>query len=492
LGVIYCSRETLLHIIMKLIKLAKPTLWISSFLAAISGSYAQETLRHQREIPAIKKPADSYSTLLRDAEAMVENGKPGDAYTLLEPLEFEHAGEIRFDYVIGIAALDSGKPEKATLAFERVLAINPGNAAARLDIARAYYQLGDFPRAHTEFLAALKQNPTETARANIQKYLDMIAAQEDGKRTRFSGYLEAGTGHDSNINNSTGQQQVFVDFFGALATLDSANVKTSDSYYAAVAGGQVNHSLNPHWSLYVAAEIRKRGNSSHSQFDFDSKDLRAGISYEVRANRIRVNLINSQYSLGGSHNSDAKGYKSDFRHTFSPSNQLNVFAQSVQYRYVDPLMQPNDIDQQAFGLGWSHVTSDGISTMFGSAHFGTEKDVSPVITGPLIGTINPSGGRNDGARTFNGLRVGGQTALRENIALFAGAGAQAGNYNKENYLFLRKRKDRLYDLNLGVNWRWDKLWTLRPQLSYTKNFSNISIYSYDRMDVSLNVRRDFR
>jgi len=491
LGVVYCSPEPPLHIIMKLIKLSKQTLWIIlGFLTTLSGSYAQEIMRHQREVSTNK--ADSYSTLLSDAESMLKNGKPSDAYMLLEPFEFEHAGEIRFDYLIGIAALDSGRPDKATLAFERVLAISPGNAAARLDLARAYYQLGDFPRARTEFLAALKQNPSETARTNIQKYLDMITARGEEKRTRFSGYLEAGAGHDNNINNSTSQPQVFVDFFGTLATLDSTNVKTSDNYFAAVAGGQINHSLNPHWDLYIAPEIRKRSNRTHSQFDLDSKDFRMGISYEVRANRIRVNLINSQYSLGSSHNSDAKGYKSDFRHAFSPSNQLNVFAQSVQYRYADPLMKPNDIDQQAFGLGWSHVSSDGISTISGSAHFGTEKDVSPVITGPLIGTVNPSGGRNDGARSFNGLRIGGQTAFGENIALFAEIGAQAGNYNKENYLFLRKRKDRSYDLKLGLNWHWDKLWSLRPQLNYTKNFSNIAIYGYDRMDVSLNVRRDFR
>jgi hypothetical protein len=40
-----------------------------------------------------------------------------------------------FDYLLGIAALDSGKPDRATIAFERVLAVNPNFAGARLDLA---------------------------------------------------------------------------------------------------------------------------------------------------------------------------------------------------------------------------------------------------------------------------------------------------------------------------------------------------------------------
>jgi hypothetical protein len=45
---------------------------------------------------------------------------------------------------------------------------------------------------------------------------------------------------------------------------------------------------------------------------------------------------------------------------------------------------------------------------------------------------------------------------------------------------------------MGANWHWDKNWTLRPQLNYWKNSSDIVIDSYNRMDVSLNIRRDFR
>lgn len=469
-------------------------------LTVASGAYAQETVQQgsQRVKPVAQNQlrGDTFEKLLSDADALIKSGKPAEAYALLEPIEFEHSGEVRFDYLFGIAALDSGKPDMATLAFERVLAVDPEFAAARLDMARAYYQLGDLQRARTEFAAALKQNPSEAARVNIQKYLDAIDAQKEGRRTHISGYIEGSAGRDNNVNNSTSQPQVFVDIISTMATLDPTNVKTADSYYAVAAGIEINHGLNANWGVYAGGDLRKRDNHAHKQFDSVGLDAHAGVVFEVKDNRVRLGVLTGQHDLGGLRNSDTTGIKADWRHMFSPSNQLNMFAQSSKYRFVEPFMQPNDIDQQAMGFGWLHVLADGLTSLSGSAHYGTEKDVSPVITVyvPPFGNItaNPSGGRNDGAKRFRGLSVGGQTAIDERTTLYARAGVQVGDYSKVNYLFLRKRNDHLHDLRLGADWHWDRLWMLRTQLGYSRNNSNIAIYGYDRIDVSLTVRRDFR
>lgn len=475
-----------------LMKLAKPAICLLVFaLTATNGACAQaaEQNERQRAGQTVQKPMTNadYEKLLNDAEAWIKNGRPADAYALLEPLEFEHAGEVRFDYLIGIAALDSGKPDKATFAFERVLAVNPDLFAARLDMARALYQLGDLPRARTEFSVALGQNPSKAARANIQQYLDAIDAQREGKRMRLAGYIEGSIGHDSNINSSTGQQQIFVDQFASTATLDPSNVKVPDSFYTVAAGGEIDFRLNGNWGIYTGIDARQRSNNTHNQFDTLVLDARAGVMFASRADRIRVSMLGSQSDLDGSRNSDASGMKGELRHVFSPANQMNIFAQSVQYRFADAVMQPNDIDQLAIGLGWLHALTDGQSSLSASVHYGTEKDVSPIIT-----VASPGGGRNDGGKRYSGFRVGSQTALGERTTLFASAGLQTGDYSKANYYFLRQRHDRLYDLRLGAEWHWDTLWTLRPQLTYVRNDSNITIYGYDRMAVSLTVRREFR
>ncbi len=48
----------------------------------------------------------------------------------------------------------------------------------------------------------------------------------------------------------------------------------------------------------------------------------------------------------------------------------------------------------------------------------------------------------------------------KDIMLFAYAGAQFGDYSRVNYYFQQQRSDRIYDLEAGVNWHWNKLWTL--------------------------------
>jgi hypothetical protein len=458
-------------------------------MPVVSEVYAQEATSKllQHIEPVAQDSADVYGKLLTDAEELIKQGKPADAYNLLEPYEFEHSGEERFDYLIGIAALDSGRADKATLAFERVLTVNPDSAAARLDMARAYYQLGDMPRAKTEFTIALKQNPSPLARANIEKYLGDIELRGDIKATRISGYVAGTIGHDSNVNNATDQTQIFVNQIPATIALDPNSVAASDNYYVAAAGGEITHVLNNRWGVYGGADVLQRGN--HTQKGFDSQNLvaRFGTTFRSDVNQMRIGLTDGRYSLGGLHNSDTAGLNAEWNHAYSPSNQLKVFGQYMQYRYIDVTMQTNDFDQQAIGLGWQHVVADGRTLFSGSLYYGNETDVSKIVTTSL-----PSGGRADGRKSFSGLRIGVQKTCDNGVAWFANAGEQIGDYNKINYYFQRQRSDRQYDLTVGANWRWNKLWTLRPQLNYSRNDSNIIIYGYEKRDYSLTIRRDFR
>lgn len=471
----------------------KSASWVLLGLILMSGSVCAEE-DGQREYMAAESGSqrtidnEARDQPLRDAEALMKAGKPAEAYKLLQPLEFDRSGEVRFDYLIGIAALDSGKPDKATLAFERVLAVDPNFAGARLDMARAYYQLGDLPRAKTELETVEKQNPPEAARATIKKYLDAIAAQQAAQQTRFSAYIEGGLGYDTNVNNSTSQSQIQVPVFGNQTfTLSPTNQKAADSYLSVAAGGEINHNLGAHWGLYTGADLRQRGNRTEADFDTQNVDGRAGLTYtDGEKNIFRIGMNGGKYYVARLHNRDSAGFNADWRHVYSPANQISVFAQRGRYFFIDPLMTINNFVQTTLGAGWLHVIPDGQSVVFSSMFVGSEDDIAPITAS------NPVGGRADGNKSLAGLRIGGQTALNERTELFANLGYQSGMYDKTNAAFLRKRQDRQLDASIGTNWHWDKNWVLRPQLAYSRNFSNIAIYRYDRIDASLNIRRDFR
>ncbi len=452
---------------------------------------AQETTQsapwNNKTITTMSKGSETYENLLAQAEKLVKSGNAAAAYALLEPLEFEHSGDEHFDYLIGIAALDSGKPDKATLAFERILMLNPYSAAARMEMARAYFQLGDFPRAKTEFETVLQLDASAEAPVIVQKYLDEIELHESGTRTRLGGYLEGLIGNDSNINHSSSLTQVFVDAATAYINLDPDNIKTNAQYNGISAGGKITHRQNNKLGWFAATDIRQRNYFQYQNFNTLSMDASAGMTFDLQAEHLQLSLLGGQYHLGGARYSEAAGAKGEWRHEFSPSNQLSLIAQQTRYSFADVAMQPNDFLQQAGSAGWIHVFADGKSSVSAHYYFGSEQDISTLVT-----ATTPDGGRIDGARSFNGLRIGLQSAITAKTTLFFNSGLQMSHYSRTNSLFLRQREDRLFDLTAGSDWHWDKLWTLRTQLYYSRNDSNIEVYSYDKTDISLTVRRNFR
>ncbi|MDD5300549.1 MAG: tetratricopeptide repeat protein [Gallionella sp.] len=441
----------------------------------------------------------AHEKLLRDADELIKNGKPAEAYSLLEPLEFEYSGEVRFDYLFGIAALDSGKADKATLAFERVLAVDPNFAGARMDMARAYYQLGDLQRAETEFNAVMKQNPPEAARVVIQKYLDAIVAYEQAKQTRITGYVEGVVGHDSNIANSSTQTFTFA-LNSPWSGLFPGNqlppaAKLTGAYEGVNAGGEISRSLNANWGVYVGADLRQHGNMAQTAYDSSSMDGRIGLMYGLEQNIYKLSLTGGQSYTANSMRRDSLGMNAEWQHAFGASDQASAFALFGKNRAsgVTPTSLTTDAriegntDQTIIGGGWVHIFADSKSALFGSIYFGKELDVAPVISAGL-----PNGGRVDGKKRFEGFRVGGQIGITDQLEGVVGVGWQNAVYGNLNNLIMARRSETTTDLSLGVNWHLDKLWTLKPQIAVSKKNSNLAIYSSDRTDASLTIRRDFR
>lgn len=467
-------------------RFARSACWvIPGLMLAASGAYAQDTVqdRRQRADPAIHKPVEAAAKekLLDDAEVLMKAGKPALAYKLLEPFEFGRSGEVRFDYLIGIAALDSGKPDKATLAFERVLAEDPNYAGARLEMARAYYQLGDIQRAKIEFETVLDQNPSAAARGTIQMYLDEIAVRGAGKKTRLSGYIEGTVGRDTNVNNASDASNNII-----TPTLISSSAELPDNYSGVAAGGEIIHNLNANLGLYAGADISKRNNYSQPSFNLLGVEGRAGMSYGIGVDRYRIGISGGQKSLGGLRYFDSSGLNADLRHTVGARKQLNVFGQYMQYRYADPLLKLNDINQLVAGVGMLQMFGNGNTALSGSLYFGTENDVGPATLS------RPTGGRADGTNRFAGIRAGGQAVVDDRAKLFFSAGEQIGNFSNVNPLISGHRTDRLSDLTLGVDWYLGSLWVVRPQLMRYINSSNVAAYAYDRNDYSITIRRNLK
>lgn len=416
---------------------------------------------------------------------MLREGKAADAYALLEPQEFNRAGEVSFDTLLGVAALDSGKPDRATLAFERVLAIEPNAAGVRLDMARAYFALGDFVRARQELDTVAAQNPPPAARTVIEKYLVAIDERERARRTAVSGYVEGVAGYDNNITS------VVRDFTNAvLATYNLPGfqptgnaVRRSSGILGAAAGVELTHQVNDAVALTAGADLRRREVLSAHNYSSDQLDLRAGASYTQGENLFRGGLTMQGYRQRTdvpTADRNAIGLNAEWRRTFGASDQGSLFGALTRQRYPD--IAVNDVNTVALGAGWLHLFE------------GARKPLvyASVLAGQDNAQNRLANGADNSKRFYSG-RLYGQVAVDANADLFASVGLL---YRGDRTAYARSTNvsygsDHTTDATLGVNWRPAQNWTVRPQATYIENRSNVALSEYHRTEFTVAVRYDY-
>jgi tetratricopeptide (TPR) repeat protein len=418
---------------------------------------------------------------LNQAEQLVRSGQAAQAYAMLAPEQFNQAGQPEFDYLFGLAALETGQASTATLAFERVLAVAPNHGAARLDMGRAYVELGDLPRARQEFALALALNPPPAARATIARYQAEMDAREQPPATRLTAYVEAGLGSDGNVTQGPSSSTLFLPVFGANFTLDAANQKIQDKFSQINAGADLKHRLSDSVSLYGGVDTKWRHYGQQSSFNSGSTDLRGGVQWQVGRNTWRAGAGYNDYRLGNQAYRAISSVGGEFQHALTPRQQLMAFGQYAQVRYAQDSQASNDVNQWVLGAGWvSQLATARPSVLSLSAYIGNETEAD---------RARP---RSDGDKDFVGLRAGGQISLRPDLDVYATAGVQVGHYQRANSLFAQQRADELYELALGSVWRFAPSWSVKPQISWTHNHSNLSLNDYQRHELSLLLRRDFQ
>ena len=427
---------------------------------------------------ALASPLARADTELNAARALLVDGRAGEAFDRLSGAEFARSGEPEFDYVFGLAALASGRPAIATLAFERVLAVAPDYAAAHLDMGRAYYALGDLERAEQSFAVARSRNPPPDALATIANYEKAIAARRDPKRLRLTGYVELATGVDTNLNQATSASSVAIPAFGGSYTLGSASLARRDEYSAATAGGEAQYLIDDSTALYAGGDLQLRDYLKQNAYDIGSIDARAGVSFADGKNLYRIGAGYNDYRLQSDRYRHVATALGEWRHGFDAHTSGSVSAQYNEIRYVTADQRGNDVNVVMLGAGLSHVIQRA-------------RPVT-VFVGAFAGEERQERERTDGNRSLGGMRVGASLAAHEAVDVFASAAAQVGLYSRYNSLFLVRRREAQYDLGLGASWRFAPLWSVRPQVSVTRNDSNLPIYDTMRYDVSLSLRRDFR
>lgn len=409
-----------------------------------------------------------------EVRALLEQGRSKDAYELATRHP-EELGKPQFDFYYGIAAVDTGHAGAGVLALERYIVRYPDNHRARLELARAYFVLGELVRAREEFETVLRANPPPGVQATIDRFMDSIRAQETRYRATATFYVELGAGYDSNVNSGVGDPVIAVPTLGTVQ-LAQAGARSADSFLHLAAGGQFSHPVAAGISLIggVGAEGKLHRDSFDSQFDQVSGNAYGGASYLRDRNLLRGTVSLSSLYVDYNRFRDALTLGGEWHRQLDEFNTGSVFAQYARLEY--PSSPVRDADFYGLGVGWRRAFVVRLQPVFQlQAVYGKEKnDFEPA--------------RDDLSRDLYTLRGGISATPAARWGVSLGLAYTHSRFEEADPLFLARRTDDYYGAELGASYRLTRHFSLRADYLYSDNRSNIPLYQYSRDVVTLRAR----
>lgn len=418
----------------------------------------------------------SADDVLEQARQLAQSQQGRAAYALLAPLEDERAGDPAYDYLLGITALDSGEPGIAVFALERVLAVQPDNDLARAEIARAYFELSELENARAQ-LETVRDSDTvpPEARASMERYLSAINKAEGGG-TSISGYLTLAGGYDSNINSATDQSQVVIPFLGNNLLFQLVDRgQEQDSAYAMVAGGvNVAHPLGDRWSVVGGA----RGYYRFTEDPFQTQDIylyggvrgnfgKHDVTIAAQGENFQINHDTLRYVYGGF---------GQYRYALDNRSQLSLALQISKIAY--PKVRNRDVIRYVGSAGYVRALGGKREPIiYAGVYGGTEDEQKNQF-------------QQFGHELYGG-RFGGSIEVRSRLRAFASFSWEERDYGGLDTIFQRQRDDTQMIASGGLEYAPGETWRVRPNISYTRNDSNIPINDYDRVVVGVNVTMRF-
>jgi len=438
---------------------------------------------------------------LNTARELLKSNQAQAAYEQLQPQAENWVDDVEFSFLYGYSALLSHHYQDALVAFDRVLSINPSHAGARIQSARALYTLGAYDLAKSECKRALELDLTEALKGNILQLLEQIDATQSKQKQYTSGYLEYQLGHDSNvssaINSAEAYQSALLNTYPVFRDLgmDAApptgnSVLQSAPFQGWNAGFQWSYRYQPDQSFYANADIQRRNYFASAQaFNATSLSLSGGSVWEQADTSLRLSANLVEFFQEGESTTDPKttnnkqswGLLTEYRPTLT-GDLLPSFSVSYSRTEV-PQFRAQETDQAQLGatMLWKDRSNDRRFLLI-SYQYAKDNALAP------LESYNPS-------KVSQGVRFFGQTNGPERIDLFGGVG-WTGRDDSASFARGQQNvefgKDSLIDWAIGAQAKLGVDWLLKGQLLVSQNSSNIPLFEFQRREISVFLRRDFR
>lgn len=420
---------------------------------------------------------------VREAMEAIAAKQAQKAFDALSPLEATRAGDPDYDTVLGIAANETGQFARAIFALERVLAVQPGNARARAELARAMFAVGDTANARKLLEETKAEGVPDAVGRTIDEFLQAIDNVDSAGRSSLKAHVETGLGYDSNVNSGPSVNSFVVPLFGGVFNLQPGGIKAAAGFWHVGAGVSGRGVLAPRWSFLGSANasIRKYGNNA-SAFNIDQIDANAGLSYREERHEFS-GIINFGHttlkgdpliSVTGGTLRQISGITGEWTYRPDGTRQWGTYLQLSNLNY--PSQQVRNARRNVLGTSYAVITKSG-SVYYAGGYIGRESPHNALF--PHLG------------HRMLGVRAGMQVPLTARWSMYASASLEDRKFGGQEPFFLVTRSDTQIDLALGAAWKITDHWRITPQLAWNRTKSNIVVNDNSKTSASVMARYEF-
>lgn len=421
--------------------------------------------------------ACAQDALLDDAQARLNRRDAAGAYALLADAETQRAGDARFDYLLGVAALDAGHVTRAIFALERVVQRHPENTLARAELGRAYLAAGDADAAREQLRLARSGDLPQDASAAINRVIGVLDQVAPAARMQVSGYVEGGLAYDSNVNSATQQGEFAIPAFGGILFQTAPeNRQRHDLVWSAAGGVNAEKLLSSSWKLVGATNLRTSVDQVVHDMNTVFFDATAGLRHTAGTQSGLIALQNNTAWVGGSPYRTANGMTAQWQAQLGAASQASLFAQWSRQAYKG--QAERDTDRLLLGLGGARQSGAAGPLSYASAYAVQER------------------ARNTEFANFGhhgaGLRLGMEQRMGAAVTAFAEWQYEQRRYGGIEPFFDVARRDHQNDFSAGLRWSADPRWQLIAQARRARAGSNVVLYDYSRNVFQITAHRSFQ
>lgn len=417
-----------------------------------------------------------------ELDQLIKQRQYQQAYALATSQLTEWEGNTDFDFLYGVAAIESGNPNEAVFAFERVSRTAANQVLrqrARLELARAHFLTNNLTAAEDLFNRVLATNPPVNVQNNVRTFLALIDARRDEQRASITFIVSPSFGHDNNINSATSQGLIDTPFFGEIA-LSEDGLKTEDDFTDLTAGLFYKRPITRDKSLDMSLNLNQHDNLSTDTFDLSYALGDVSYSYGDQKNRYRHGIQAQKAFLDG----DA------YQTTYRLNNTWQRAGSNGWYQSLSGTLAATRYDNQRSTdkNHWKNTNQALVS-------LGLTKLTRSFTNGLtlFVGQDKAlhSRGKHNG-KSFQGLAYSVYWRFNSEHTPFARISLQTSKYDDKHPTFFNDtRSDDSVSATLGWVWQYSPKLSANIESSYSDNNSNIPLFEYTRVKVQAGIRYQF-